>query len=209
VLAGPDPPELWQAADDQASLRRVATLVARQAAPAEVFAAVAPEAAHVLEVPLTGLVCFAPERRAIQVGAWGPENPFPVGTSWELDEGSVSGSVWRTGRPARVDDYRAVPGDISQRLGSLEIGSSVGAPILVEGRVSGVMMALASAGAPLPEGTEARLTGFTELVATAISNAQARDDLSRVGDEQTALRRVATLVAHGARPPRSSTPSAR
>jgi signal transduction histidine kinase len=200
VLSGPDPLELSQVADEQASLRRVATLVARQAAPAEVFAAVAREAAHVLEVPLTSLVCFAPERTAIQVGVWGPQNPFPVGTRWELDEESVSGAVWRTGRPARVDDYGAVPGEISQRLGTLEIRSSVGAPILVEGRVWGVLMALASADAPLPEGTEARLAGFTELVATAISNAQARDDLRRLVEEQAALRRVATLVARGAQP---------
>jgi GAF domain-containing protein len=45
-----------------------------------------------------------------------------------------------------------------------------------------------------------RLAGFTELAATAIANAQARVELRGFAEEQAALRRVATLVAHGAPP---------
>ncbi len=183
---------------EQAALRRVATLVAREATPAEVFAIVAREAAIVLEVPLTSVCAFAPDGTATQVGAWGAENPFPVGTSWPVDPESVSGAVFRGAAAARVDDYGRLSGDIAQGLGKLEIRSSVGSAIVVEGRVWGVLMALSSAAAPLPEGTEARLAAFTELVATAISNAQARDDLRRLAREQAALRRVATLVARGA-----------
>jgi hypothetical protein len=37
---------------------------------------------------------------------------------------------------------------------------------------------------------------FTELMATAIANAEARAEVG-LADEQAALRRVATLVAHG------------
>ena len=50
---------------------------------------------------------------------------------------------------------------------------------------------------PLPSDTEAWLAGFTQLVATAIANAQARVELGRFAEEQAALRRVATLVARG------------
>jgi PAS domain S-box-containing protein len=186
--------------DEQAALRHVATLVARATTPAEVFAAVAEEAARILDVPLISVVRFELDETAIQVGAWGHENPFAVGTRWKLDERSVSAQVARTGRPARVDDYCDVPGEIAARLRDVGIRSSVGCPILVGGRLWGVVMALSSAHRPLPEDTETRLAGFTELVATAISNTQARDDLGRLVDEQTALRRLATLVAHGAAP---------
>jgi PAS domain S-box-containing protein len=185
--------------DEQAALRRVATLIARQAPPAEVFNAVAKEVAEVLNVPLTAVVRYGPERAATQVGVWGRENPFPIGTSWTLDEQSVSGLVFRTGRAARVNDYSEVPGDISTALArEAGIRTAVGVPILVDGRPWGVMMALSTEQRKLPTDTEARLAAFTELIATAISNVQARDDLRALADEQAALRRVATLVARGA-----------
>ena len=55
-------------------------------------------------------------------------------------------------------------------------------------------------GDPLPADTESRIGQFTELMATAIANAEARAEVARLADEQAALRRVATLVAQGARP---------
>ena len=77
--------------------------------------------------------------------------------------------------------------------------SAVGAPIDVDGRLWGVMIA-ASREAPLPPDTETRLAGFTELVATAIANSQARVEVRGFAEEQAALRRVAILVAGGAAP---------
>jgi transcriptional regulator with GAF, ATPase, and Fis domain len=76
----------------------------------------------------------------------------------------------------------------------------LGAPISVEGRLWGVMIVASTREGGLPEGTEERLAAFTELVAAAIANAQARDDLHMLFEEQAALRRVATLVAHGEPP---------
>jgi signal transduction histidine kinase len=180
-----------------AALRRVATLVAQEAAPAEVFAAVAHEVAETLGVPLTAIVRYDGET-ATQVGLWGGENPFPVGTSWPIDEQSVSGMVWHTGEPARVDDYAKVPGGIAATLAQQAgIRSAVGVPIVVEGHRWGVMMALATGEESVPAGTELQLAEFTQLVATAIANAQAHDDLRMLLAEQAALRRVATLVARG------------
>src|SRR5262249_19815894 len=105
-------------------------------------------------------------------------------------------------RPARIDDYFELEGVMGQVLQVLETGirAGVGVPVLVDGRLWGVMMVQSREPAPLAEGTEQRLTAFTELLAAAISNAQARDDLRRLRDEQAALRRVATLVAEGAEP---------
>ena len=187
-------------ADEQAALRRVATLVARGAPQEEVFAVVAREVAGVLDLPLVSVVRFEAGGIAVHVGVWGRQNPFPVGTSWQLDEHGASGLVHRAGRSARVD-YAHVPGPIAARLaGEAGIRSAVAVPIVVSNRTWGAMMALSTATAPQPAATEARLASFTELVATAIANAETHQELRRLADEQAALRQVATLVARGAEP---------
>jgi signal transduction histidine kinase len=165
-------------AEEQAALRRVATLVAEGAEPEAVFAAVAEDVAHVLDVALSAVARYEAAGRATQVGAWGKENPFPVGTSWKLDESSVSGRIAATRLPARVANYAEVPGQISTGLTrDAGIHSAVGAPIMVGGDLWGVMMALSTEDKPLPDDAETRLAAFTELIATAISNTTARTEL--------------------------------
>ena len=111
--------------------------------------------------------------------------------------------VLQTGRSARIDDFSAATDPIGVAVREAGIKSAVGSPIVVEGHLWGVMSAASTEG-PMPPGTEARLASFTELVATAIANAESRAALSQLADEQAALRRVATLVARGVRPPASS-----
>ena len=167
-----------QLAEEQAALRRVATLVAEGAGPEAVFAAVAEEVAHVLDVALSAVTRYEADGTATQVGVWGKENPFPVGRSWKLDKASVSGLVAATRLPARVGNYAEVPGEISTALTrDAGIHSAVGAPILVGGHLWGVMMAFSTEEKPLPDDTETRLAAFTELIATAISNTTARTEL--------------------------------
>src|SRR6185503_11227480 len=78
--------------------------------------------------------------------------------------------------------------------------SSVGAPITVEGRLWGALSVISTSDRPLPHDTEERLAKFTDLLATAIANTDAREELTRLADEQAALRRVATQVAQGPPP---------
>jgi len=87
--------------------------------------------------------------------------------------------IWRTGGPVRIDDYHGVPGRIAAFVREeLEIGSSVGSPIVVAGRLWGALFLHAKQShQPFPGDTESRLTGFTELVATAIANAESRAEL--------------------------------
>jgi PAS domain S-box-containing protein len=187
-------------ADEQAALRRVATMVASGAPQAEVFAVVAREVAACLDVPLISVVRFETDGTATHVGVWGHQNPHPVGTSWRLDEHGAAGIVYHFGRSARVD-YEHVPGPIAAKLArDAGIRSAVAVPIIVNGRAWGAMMALSTATTPQPASTEARLASFTELVATAIANAEARQELQVLADEQAALREVAVLVAQGAEP---------
>ena len=90
---------------------------------------------------------------------------------------------------------RSMPGTIAARLREAGARAGYGAPIVVDGRIWGAMTAVETA--VLADDAEDRLAKFTELIAIAISNAEARDALSRLAAEQASLRRVATLVARG------------
>jgi signal transduction histidine kinase len=185
-------------ADEQAALRRVATLVARGEPPREVFAAVAQEAGRLLPADLT-LIGRYGEGTVTGVAGWSATGePVPTRDRVSLGGQNVTEMVRATGRPARLDSYADASGDAAADARARGISSSVGAPISVEGRLWGIMLAASVRGQLLPPNTERRLADFTELVATAIANAEAREELRRVADEQAALRRVATLVAQGA-----------
>jgi predicted ATPase/signal transduction histidine kinase len=192
-----------QIADEQAALRSVAMLVAQAAPPQDVFAAVAAEAGRLLGVDVAVLVRYDPRDSITVVGAWTSTDaapPTPVGSQVPLGGNNASTLVFRTGQAARTDDadMSGVIGDVATQDWGLR--SSMGVPIRVAGRLWGAMVVALTRRELLPTDTEARLAGFTELVATAIANTQARTDLRGVAEEQAALRRVATLVAQGAAP---------
>jgi signal transduction histidine kinase len=192
-----------QIADEQATLRRVATLVARAAPPEDVFTAVAAEAGRSREADIAVMSRYHEDGTATVVGAWvpsGSDQPIQVGVRLDDAEKSLHSLVFDTGQPARTDGYSDVPGPVADAARGYGLRSAVGVPIHIEGRLWG-MIALASRHEePLPSDTEPWLAGFTELVATAIANAQARVDLRGYAEEEAALRRVATLVARAAPP---------
>jgi GAF domain-containing protein len=195
--------ELRGFADEQAALRRVATLVARGAPPPEVFTAVAEEVGRVLEVDFTFLSRYDPDGSATIAGAWtrtGTARALSVGSRWSLGGRNLHTMVFQTGRPVRIDDYSGVSGPVAEAAREIGFRSAAGVPVSVEGRLWGAMFVASTREQPLPAGTEARLAGFTELAATAIANTQARVELRRFAEEQAALRRVATLVARAAPP---------
>jgi signal transduction histidine kinase len=135
--------------------------------PAEVFAAIAEEAGRLLGADNVALAHFEPDGAATVLAGLGEdEGKIPAGTRWEADDLSPLTAVWRTGRAARVDPDR--------RMG---IRSAAASPILVEGRLWGVMC-VSTKHVPLPSDTEERMTNFTELVATAITNANSRAELA-------------------------------
>jgi signal transduction histidine kinase len=196
---------LARLAEEQAALRRVATLVAQATPPQQVFAAVAEEAGRHLGVDFAILVRYDPQDALEVVGSWtrtGAPAPTPVGGRLPLGGRNVTTLVYRAGQPARID-YSDVSGVIGQ-VASQDWGlrSSVGVPVSAESRLWGCMVVAFSGQElqPLPADTEARLASFTELVATAIANTESRAALTRLAEEQAALRRVATLVARGVPP---------
>jgi signal transduction histidine kinase len=197
-----DPPGQERLAEEQAALRRVATLVARGEPPEAVFAAVAEEVGQLLRLDLANLLRYEPGPAQVAVAAWGAAaRHFPVGSRWPLGGHNVGTLVFETSRPARIDRY---VGSSSGPLGGAArergIRSAVGAPVIVEGHLWGVIIAGLIGEEPMPPDAEARLASFTELVATAVANTEGRAALARLAQEQAALRRVATLVARGAAP---------
>ena len=171
--------ELRGFAEEQAALRRVATLVARAAPPEEVFAAVTAEVGRVLSADVTFLSRYDSDGTETVVGAWSSTGavPVPVGTRTSLGGRNVTTLVVETGRSARIDDYAAATGPGAEVAREAGVRSAVGVPISVEGRLWGAML-VASRHALLPPDTEARLAGFTELVATALANAEAQAALT-------------------------------
>ena len=195
--------EFGQVAGEQAALRRVAMLVAQAAPPETVFAAVAAEAGRLLEVDAAILIRYDPRDAITVVGSWtgtGAVPPIPVGGQLPLGGDNVTTLVFRTGQAARTD-YAVVSGVIGEAaIRDWGWRAAVGVPIRVQDRLWGAVVVALTRGELLPADAEARLAGFTELVATAIASAQARAELQSFGDEQAALRRVATLVARAAPP---------
>jgi GAF domain-containing protein len=166
---------------EQVALRRVATLVAQAPPPSEVFAAVTAEALQLLNADVTVMGRYDPDRAVTLIavsGSTGAAGPELVGTRVSLGGPNVFTLVFQTAEPARTEDWSDVAGlggDLARELG---IRSAMGAPVSVEGRLWGIMVVASMRDEPLPSGTEARLAGFTELVATAIANAEAQAALT-------------------------------
>ena len=185
-------------AEEQAALRRVATLVARGVPRQELFRATCDEVRHVLRVDLSSVGRYHLPDSVEVLGRSGE------GVSDELGEipllaGTVPTLVARTGQAARRDDFLGAVGPLAEWAGGSPL-SVVGVPVLVAGELWGVMTVATRGAQALPADTEDRLASFTELLATAIANVESLEQRTRLLEEQSALRRVATLAASGAGP---------
>jgi signal transduction histidine kinase len=203
VVAHPhasDGVELARLAEERAALRRVATPVAQGAEPSSLFAVVAEQVARVLRVPFASVVRFEDDGTVVQRASHSDIGTvLPSDTRWTLDGRGSLAQVQAHGKPARIEDYSGMEGEIADYVRRVGIRSTVAVPIVVAGRMWGAMVVSATEPA-LPADTEARLTDFTELLATAIASSESQEEVARLAEEQAALRRVATLVAHGVPP---------
>jgi PAS domain S-box-containing protein len=169
--------DLARLAEEQAALRRVATLVAHGASPEELFTAVVLEVGRVFPAADATLSRYEPGATMTIVAiSKGLADGFSVGSRWPLGGKNVSTMVFETGRSARIDNYVDASGRLGVAMRERGLVSSVGAPIVVEGRLWGVMVLPSTE--TLPADTEARLASFAELVATAIANAEAQTELA-------------------------------
>jgi signal transduction histidine kinase/PAS domain-containing protein len=170
--------ELRVLAEEQAALRRVATLVARGVPPEDVFAAVAEEVGRLVSIDSTSILRYEGDGTATMIARW-PETDIDVieiGTRVRLEGESVTELVLRTRRPARIDSCANAASPAAAR--ESRVRCSAGAPIVVDGRLWGVMAAESTRPDPLPVATESRIAAFTELLGTAIAKAHSRAELT-------------------------------
>lgn len=171
-------------AEQQAALRRVATLVARGVAPTEIYPAAVAELSRGWGVDNVAILQYGPHGATVVVGArdeYG-EDVIPEGDHLSLEGDSVAALIQREGRPARMDSYVGATGELADRLRSLGLRSAVGAPILVDGRIWGALIIWSARPEPLPPGTERRIGDFADLVSTAIANAETRARIVTAAD---------------------------
>jgi signal transduction histidine kinase len=170
--------QVGQLAEEQAALRRVATLVAGQAAADIIFAAVAEEVARLLRADLGGVARYGPDKSLTMIAEWDDGGGgLPIGT--RLEPGDVERlQVLRSGHPVRITDYESLAGPVAALARELGIRSTIGAPIVVDGEIWGSIFASSKEPQSFPDDTESRIMDFAELVATAISNAVSRAQLA-------------------------------
>jgi signal transduction histidine kinase len=100
-----------------------------------------------------------------------------LGSRWKPEPALPLGITLSTGNPARRDVDRQGFGPAEDAVRRLGIQSVVAAPIVVEGRLWGTIGILGRY-ARFPPETEQRTAGFTELIGTAIANADSRAQLT-------------------------------
>ena len=164
---------------EHAALHRVATLVAEGASPAETFSAVAAEVGQLIDADVAVILRYEPEHTVTVVGGWSvPGMDIPIGSRLAVTGTGVAVRVLEQRRSARVDGFEGPPGSVAAFFRDLGGRCGVGAPITVEGRLWGVLAVVSTEPERLPAGSEHAVADFTELLATAIANAQTQAELT-------------------------------
>ena len=170
---------LAQLAEEQAALRRVATLVAEGAAPTAVFDAVAAEMEGLLHADGVTLSRYEPGSEVTVVAHRGSDaRRVPPGSRVRHEGENVTTMVRRSERPARMESYAGTHGAIAELVHDLGVRATVGAPVVVDGLLWGVVIANWRGEESPPAGTEERMAQFAQLLDTAIANADSRDQLT-------------------------------
>jgi signal transduction histidine kinase len=194
-------------AEGRAALSRVAVAVATATNQDNVFTVVTEEVGRLFRADAANLMRFdrLNENEGLIVGRWSTEETAitPLGAQVQLLGGAIT-RVRRTGRPARgsVGDRDDAEPELHARLTELGVTSYIAAPIEVSGELWGAVVVWLRSDEQFPEDAEERLVQFGKLVSVALANAQAREDLAALADEQAALSRVAVAVATGEPPER-------
>lgn len=171
--------ELRRLLGQQSALRRVATLVARGVSPSEILDVVTREVGLISGAAVTVMERYETDNTVTAVAAWSRDGrQLNAGRRFSLEGFSLAAKVRETGRSVRVDDFTGATGPLVERAQELGLRAAVGCPIRVGGRLFGVIVALSTREAAFPAETEAEIADFTELVGTAVANAESRAELA-------------------------------
>ena len=192
--------EVQRLADEQAALRRVATLVAGAAEPELVWESVVAEVGELCAANRTQIVRYESAESIAVVALWASDGSHEeVATRWPVTGNSLGARVAQERTTVRIDDWSTVEGEVGAHVRArLPVGTSVMAPVFVGGDLWGGIIVHSPIGEVLADNVERRTIAFAELVSSAIANATARAEVRRLADEQATIRRIATLVAQQA-----------
>lgn len=167
-------------AEQQAALRRVATLVARGVNISDVYPTAVTELSSGLGIDNVVLLQYATDDAWVLLASHDEQgvSKMRIGERISLGGECVAAMIMRIGAPARLDSYEGASGPTAERMRQLGIRSAVGAPIIVDGSIWGALVIGSSLADILPPETEARIGDFADLVAIAISNAETRAELT-------------------------------
>ena len=192
--------ELRRLIEEQTALRRFATLVAEGASEVDLIAAITSEVARLFEAETANTMRWEGDTIRV-IGDWYEQETQTgyTGRVFAFGGDTITARIVSSGTPARIDSVDDLNTDFAkERWAELGIHASIGAPIIVDGKVWGVIVASRTSPEDrFPLGAEHRLGNFAALVAQAIANSEARREVAALLEEQAALRRVATLVAAG------------
>jgi signal transduction histidine kinase len=165
---------------EASALRRVATLVARGVEPSEVYPAAVAELSHGLGIDNVALLRYESGEALVLLATRDDHGltKLTIGERLSLDGDNVAGTILHTGAPARIACFDGAIGHTAERMRQLGLRSAVGAPVIVDGRTWGALVIGSSQSEPMPAETEARIGDFADLIATAISNAETRAELT-------------------------------
>src|SRR5882724_6956587 len=165
-------------AEEQAALRRVATLVASSAQPEQVFQIVAEEAGRLVEARTAVTVRFD-EVSAVVAGSWSDGEGAGIAVGTLVPYSEPGSPVYRVSHEGgRIDDYADLPGEAARLTQLAGYRSSVMAPITAGGRLWGTLSVFSAGADHFPPDAQQRLADFTNLVALALESADAHDQLT-------------------------------
>jgi GAF domain-containing protein len=132
--------ELQSLADEQAALRSVAELAAQDVPAEEVLAAVARQASRLTDVDFSTLLRFEPDGSTEIAALEGAPAGVVVGMRGPATGDGATQRIWRTGRPARIENLAESSGHWAQVAHGHGFTTSAAVPILIQGTLWGVLV---------------------------------------------------------------------
>lgn len=163
---------------EQASLLRIAMLVARDEPVDALFAAAAEEVATLLGAEVGGVLRYLGGCHAVIAGVHrtGGIRGLPVNAELDFHRTrSALGQAYRTLQPARMTYDGS---ELSHLMRSTSLRVTVVAPVLLGGEPWGALIATGSEEESLPAGCEQRLVSLAGLLAQGLENANTREELA-------------------------------
>jgi signal transduction histidine kinase len=166
-------------ADEQVALRRMAMLAAEETSPEKIFRAVSCEIGELLGTDHVVINRYEPDNSTASVGHWSrPDSSDvmpPLAGRWPIQNGSATEIVARTGEPARIADYTHAETEMGEWARERGIRSVVACPVMVKGRVWGMIASLSTEAQP--EDTEARILQLGVFASAVIDSAEVGAEL--------------------------------